>query len=121
MSTDKKTIDWYNAHAEEYEQHLLAPETSLYHAYYEKPAMYGLLPDLKGKEVISLGCGTGKDSKYLFDQGISSDDDPSIIDTVDVLRKAYPEAKVHEFEGKGHFTENDLGSTEFPEPLDLIK
>ena len=52
---------------------------------------------------------------------ISSDDDPSIIDTVDVLRKAYPEAKVHEFEGKGHFTENDLGSTEFPDLLDLIK
>ena len=96
MSTDKKTIDWYNAHAEEYEQHLLSPETSLYHAYYEKPAMYGLLPDLKGKEVISLGCGTGKDSKYLFDQGAKRSVGVDISEKqIEIAKKNYPECEFY--------------------------
>jgi ubiquinone/menaquinone biosynthesis C-methylase UbiE len=65
MSTDKKTIDWYNQNAHIYTAHLQNQTDSVYHAYYEKPAMYSLVPDIKEKHVLSLGCGSGEDSKYL--------------------------------------------------------
>jgi ubiquinone/menaquinone biosynthesis C-methylase UbiE len=69
MSTNQKTIDWYNQNAQGYAEHVRNPNDSIYHAYYEKPAMYALLPDLKGKKVLSLGCGSGEDSSYLKKQG----------------------------------------------------
>jgi len=69
MSTDPQTIDWYNENAEGYAAHVRNPEDSIFHSLYEKPAMYKLLPDLKGKSVLSLGCGSGEDSAYLKAQG----------------------------------------------------
>ena len=33
----------------------------------EQPAMMNLLPDLKGKTVLDLGCGFGIDCKYFAD------------------------------------------------------
>ncbi|TSC57032.1 MAG: methyltransferase type 11 [Parcubacteria group bacterium Gr01-1014_18] len=69
MSTDPKTIAWYNDNSQQYSEHVRNPEESLYHAYYEKPAMYALLPDLKGKKVLSLACGSGEDSHYLKTMG----------------------------------------------------
>lgn len=69
MSTNKETIDWYNENAETYTDHVRNTTDSVYHAYYEKPAMYASLPDLTGKRVLSLGCGSGEDSQYLLQQG----------------------------------------------------
>lgn len=71
MSTNKRTIDWYNNNAKQYSQHVLNPDDSIYHSLYEKPAMYNLLPDLKGKFVLSLGCGSGEDCHYLAEHGAS--------------------------------------------------
>lgn len=69
MSTNQKSIDWYNAHADEYTAHVRNKDDSIYHSLYEKPAMYKLLPDLQNKSVLSLGCGSGEDSCYLKKQG----------------------------------------------------
>lgn len=69
MSTDQRTIDWYNKHADDYFRHVRTPDESVYHSLYEKPAMYAELPDLTGKSVISLGCGSGEDSNYLKNKG----------------------------------------------------
>ena len=69
MSTDQRSKDWYNKFAEEYTKHVRNPDDSIYHSLYEKPAMYKLLPDLKDKIVISLGCGSGEDCKYLKSLG----------------------------------------------------
>ncbi|MCF7865251.1 MAG: methyltransferase domain-containing protein [Candidatus Pacebacteria bacterium] len=69
MSTDEKTLDWYQKRAEKYTNHVRNPDDAVYHSYYEKPAMYALLPDLKGKTVLSVGCGSGEDSNYLKNQG----------------------------------------------------
>lgn len=71
MSTDKRTIDWYNDNAEGYTRHVQTTNESVYHSYYEKPAMYSLLPNIKNKKVISLGCGSGEDSEYLRNLGTS--------------------------------------------------
>ena len=65
MSNNKKSIDWYNDNAIFYTDHVRSPKESIYHSYYEKPAMYNALPNLKGKKVLSLGCGSGEDSHYL--------------------------------------------------------
>lgn len=65
MPTDKKTVRWYDQNARHYTAHVRDPKDSAYHAYYEKPAMYALLPILTGKTVLSLGCGSGEDSHRL--------------------------------------------------------
>lgn len=71
MSTDQKTIDWYNLRAADYAKHVRTPDESIYHSLYEKPAMYALLPNLEGKRVLSLGCGSGEDSSYLASKGVA--------------------------------------------------
>jgi ubiquinone/menaquinone biosynthesis C-methylase UbiE len=65
MSTDKRTQKWYNENAKNYTAHVRNKDDSIYHSLYEKPAMYKLLPNLNGKSVISIGCGSGEDCNYL--------------------------------------------------------
>lgn len=50
----------------------------------------------------------------------STDDEPGILESVGAIKAALPDMVVHEFADKGHFTEEDLGSTEFPELLEVI-
>ncbi|MBI4239677.1 methyltransferase domain-containing protein, partial [Candidatus Uhrbacteria bacterium] len=69
MSTHRSTIKWYNDNAVAYVAHVRNASDSIYHAYYEKPAMYALIPPLKGKHVLSLGCGSGEDASYLKKRG----------------------------------------------------
>lgn len=92
MSTDEKSINFYKTKAADYAAHVRNPKDSVYHAYYEKPAMYALLPDLSGKTVLSVGCGSGEDSIYLKRQGaeksIGIDLTPELID---IAKDSYPE------------------------------
>jgi ubiquinone/menaquinone biosynthesis C-methylase UbiE len=92
MPTDERSIQWYNQHADEYTSHVRNPDESIYHSLYEKPAMYSLLPDLHGKSVVSLGCGSGEDCHYLQQQGAAK---VTGIDISESLLKAagsaYPE------------------------------
>lgn len=37
----------------------------------EKPTMFGMLPELKGKKVLDLGCGMGEHLAYYLEQGAS--------------------------------------------------
>lgn len=91
MSTDKRTIDWYNDNAEGYTKHVQTTNESVYHSYYEKPAMYSLLPDIKDKKVISLGCGSGEDSEYLRNLGTSQSVGVDISEKlIDIAKLNYP-------------------------------
>lgn len=71
MSTDKKTIHWYNQNADSYASHVSDPLQSTYHSYYEKPALFSLFPEVRGKDVLSLGCGSGVDIEYIKNKGAS--------------------------------------------------
>jgi len=51
---------------------------------------------------------------------ISSDDDPSVIKTVDILRESVKGIEYKTYTNKGHFTHNSLGTVELPELLDEI-
>lgn len=42
------------------------------HRFVEKPAMKKLLPDLKNKKVLMVGCGTGEESTLLEEFGAIS-------------------------------------------------
>lgn len=64
MSTDKKTVNWYNENANKYSGHLKTDE-GVFHFGLEKPAMHSLVPDIKGKKVVSIGCGSGEDAAHL--------------------------------------------------------
>lgn len=39
------------------------------HSHIEKPAIIGLLGDIKGKRLLSIGCGSGEESKIFADHG----------------------------------------------------
>ncbi len=96
MSTDDKSIQFYKTKAEEYTAHVRNPKDSVYHAYYEKPAMYALLPDLKGKTVLSIGCGSGEDSVYLKRQGAEKSVGIDLIEElINIAKNSYPECEFH--------------------------
>ena len=108
MSTDKQSLDWYNENSQHYTDHVRNPHNSIYHEYYEKPAMYALVPDLQNKTVISLGCGPGEDSNYLQKQGAKM----SIgIDLSNGLlahaREAYKDCEFHEMDMEKLLFENE--------------
>jgi predicted alpha/beta hydrolase family esterase len=50
----------------------------------------------------------------------STDDENYILDSVKMIQEKIPDMNMVEFSDKGHFTEPDLGSKEFPELLELI-
>jgi ubiquinone/menaquinone biosynthesis C-methylase UbiE len=66
MPTDKKTISNYNKFAEVFKTE---KATGFYHLFVEKPAMYKLLPDLKNKNVLCLGVGTGEEANFITKKG----------------------------------------------------
>lgn len=107
MTTDKQTIQWYNDNAEDYTAHVRNPNDSLYHSYYEKPAMRTLLPDLKGKKIISLGCGSGEDSHYLKELGAVGSIGVDIAEKlVNIARESYPDCE---------FKVMDMEKLDFPD------
>lgn len=50
----------------------------------------------------------------------STDDDKSILDTVQRIKNELPEVQFVVFDNRGHFTEPDLDTKEFPEIVDII-
>jgi len=51
---------------------------------------------------------------------ISSDDEPSVVKTVDILHAKVPNLDVHQYSDKGHFCLENLGTQEFPELLAAV-
>jgi ubiquinone/menaquinone biosynthesis C-methylase UbiE len=88
ISANKK---YYEDNAEEYTRHVRDSGESVYHYYYEKPAMYGLLPDsLVGQNALSLGCGSGEDCEELRKRGAKVSGIDLSSGLIDQAKLAYP-------------------------------
>jgi len=66
---------------------------AFYNEYYEVPAMLRLLPNLKGKNVLDLGCGSGIYTKIFLSKGAA-------VTGVDISRKMIEIAKTYAPEAK---------------------
>jgi len=44
-------------------------DTKAHNAYYERPAMLSLLPEVRGKRVLDAGCGPGVYAEWLVEHG----------------------------------------------------
>lgn len=96
MGTDKNSIKWYDDNAQLYTEHVRDGNNSIYHAYYEKPAMQSLLPELRDKTVLSIGCGSGEDVIYMAKQGAHRSVGIDISkQLIEIASKSYPECEFH--------------------------
>jgi ubiquinone/menaquinone biosynthesis C-methylase UbiE len=99
MATHPNTINQYNEHAENYHKHVSDPNDSTFHAYYEKPAIRTELPALDGLDVISIGCGSGVDARWLADNGAKSVVGIDIsMNLLDIARSNNPDIKFLEMD-----------------------
>jgi ubiquinone/menaquinone biosynthesis C-methylase UbiE len=99
MATDPNTIDQYNLHAADYDRHISDPHDSTFHHYYEKPAIRAELPPLNGLDVISIGCGSGADARWLADNGATSVVGIDISSgLLEIARSKNPDITFHEMD-----------------------
>jgi SAM-dependent methyltransferase len=81
----------YNEHAQDWATELRAGR-KLPHEYVEKPAMYSQLPDLKGKEVLCVGCGTGEECDFLMKKGAKRVVGIDLADKmIEIAKTSFPE------------------------------
>lgn len=66
LASDQRQANDYDSFAEEY---AAENETSLYNAYYERPAILRLAGDVTGRRVLDAGCGSGPLFAALRDRG----------------------------------------------------
>ena len=91
MPTNKTTIKSYDGYAQKWAERMLAGKRPA-HDFLEKPAMYSLLPNLKNKNVLCLGCGTGEECASLMSKGAKSVTGVDISKgMIDVAKKNFPE------------------------------
>ena len=72
----------YTLHAGDYEK---AISNNVYNAHLERPSMLSMLPDLKGKSVLDLGCEPGVYAEHFINHGATvtaSDISPDMIKIV---------------------------------------
>ena len=56
-----------------------------------------------------------------FHMFYSTDDDSSILTSVEMILEALPDVIQHRYFDRGHFTRRDLGTVEFPDLLDVLE
>jgi ubiquinone/menaquinone biosynthesis C-methylase UbiE len=99
MATDPNTLKHYNQNAEKYHNHVSDPNDSIFHSYYEKPAIRAELPNLEGLEVISIGCGSGVDARWLADNGAKKVVGVDISSgLIDIARTDNPDIEFYEMD-----------------------
>lgn len=59
----------YNAYQELADHYAAMIDTKPHNAYYDRPAMLQLWPDLQGKHCLDAGCGPGAYTEALLDRG----------------------------------------------------
>lgn len=60
------TLNSYNQYAKDF---FADPNLKSVHKYIEKPAMYALIPEIIGKRVLCVGCGSGEECFEMYKRG----------------------------------------------------
>lgn len=102
----------YTEFAQQWAQKVRTGE-NITHTYLEKPAMYRALPDLVGKAVLCVGCGTGEECQEIQSRGASRivgiDNAEGLIE---IATQSYPDIE---------FQVMDMEALDFPEAsFDII-
>lgn len=89
----KKIINNYDEYAEKRQQDLINGMKPS-HRFVEKPMMKSMMPNLKNKKILMLGCGTGEESKMLETFGANSKQLVGIdlsSKSIEIAKKTYPD------------------------------
>ncbi len=88
---EKKIYKTYGEYAEKWAERQRSGD-NLSHEFLEKPAMMAALPDLTGKDVLALGCGTGEECPKLKNLGahrvMGVDKE---VELIELAKKEYPD------------------------------
>jgi ubiquinone/menaquinone biosynthesis C-methylase UbiE len=76
--------------------------------YIERPAMWSLLPDLTGKKVLCVGCGTGEECGELLERGAQVWGIDSSKESIKLAQEAFPKAA---------FATMDMHALDFPDQM----
>lgn len=85
------------------------------HEYIEKPTMYGLIPDVAGKKVLCLGCGTGEECMELVSRGADVFGVDASEVSVNYAKEHVPQARFEVID-----MDTDLSSLASDGPFSLI-
>jgi len=88
----ENTINDYDKFAEKRQQDLINGMKPS-HRFVEKPMMKSMMPNLKDKKILMLGCGTGEESKLLEAFGASTNLLVGIdlsSKSIEIAKKTYP-------------------------------
>lgn len=87
--------DHYEHFAREWAQRMRDGK-NITHEYLSKPALFDALGDVRGKDILCVGCGSGEECIKLFELGarkiIGIDLSPALIE---IAKKSYPELEFH--------------------------
>jgi SAM-dependent methyltransferase len=86
-------INDYDSHATEI-AHLLRSGLQKPNTYIERPAMWSLLPDLRGKKVLCVGCGTGEECGELLNRGAEVWGFDSSAESIKLAKEAFRDANL---------------------------
>ncbi len=84
-------VNEYDKYAKQRQEALLNG-TSKPHRFVEKPMMRSMLPNLKNKKILMLGCGTGEETKLLEDFGASDLTGIDLsVNSIKIANETYPQ------------------------------
>jgi SAM-dependent methyltransferase len=92
-AADSDSVSAYEEMAADYTAEL---EESPYNALYERPGVIALLPEVSGRRVLDVGCGSGPLSEWLEHRGaevVGFDSSPSMVRAAEA--RALPKASFH--------------------------
>ena len=61
------------------------------HSHIEQPIIRDLMKDLRSKDVLCLGCGSGEECKYFSDNGASVHGIDYSFELIEIAKKKYPD------------------------------
>ena len=109
MGSEEKRFVAYEAYKKLAKEYAKRVNTKPHNAYLEMPATLSLMPNVNGKRALDAGCGTGRYTRWLLDQGaevVGFDGSPHMLEHA---REKAGEAdlRLHDLREPLTFLEND--------------